>query len=120
MRALGMQRDTLFLLQPDFTDPAYPGQRFYCWHCALLEGVLASFPRHVSELDVVRVGWPRPRQAVIDVLGEAHQSLPVLILADDAPDVAAIRRSGSVRFLDDKDAILHALTVRYGIPSPHP
>ena len=38
-----MTRDTLFLLRPGFEDPAYPGQRFYCWHCALLEGVLASF-----------------------------------------------------------------------------
>ncbi len=29
---------------PDFTDPALPGRRFYCWHCALIEGVLAGFP----------------------------------------------------------------------------
>ena len=41
---LFMTRDRLFLLRPGFEDPAYPGQRFYCWHCALIEGVLASFP----------------------------------------------------------------------------
>ena len=39
-----MTRDRLFLLQPGFEDPAYPGRCFYCWHCALIEGVLASFP----------------------------------------------------------------------------
>jgi hypothetical protein len=37
-------RDRLFLLKPDFANPAFPGDRFYCWHCALLEGVLVSFP----------------------------------------------------------------------------
>ena len=37
-----MTRDRLFLLRPDFEDPDYLGQRFYCWHCALLEEVLAS------------------------------------------------------------------------------
>ncbi len=36
-------RDHLYLLAPDFTDPAFPGRRFYCWHCALIEGVLAGF-----------------------------------------------------------------------------
>ena len=27
---LFMTRDRLFLLRPDFGDPAYPGRRFYC------------------------------------------------------------------------------------------
>jgi hypothetical protein len=27
-------RDRLLLLKPGFEDPAFPGQRFYCWHCA--------------------------------------------------------------------------------------
>jgi hypothetical protein len=79
----GMNRDRLFLLQPGFEDPAYPGKRFYCWHCALLEGVLASFPDLESRLDVERVSWPRPRASVIDVVGEKNQSLPLLVLAGD-------------------------------------
>jgi len=37
-----MTRDRLFLLRPGFEDPAYPGQRFYCSHCALIEGVLGG------------------------------------------------------------------------------
>ena len=63
-------RDRLFLLHPDFADPAYPKRRFYCWHCALLEGVLVSFPRLLESIDVHRVAWPRPRQALVDLLGE--------------------------------------------------
>src|SRR5690606_39025442 len=46
-------RDTLFLLTSTFTDPAYPGRRFYCEHCVLMEGVLAAFP-HLNELIDVR------------------------------------------------------------------
>ncbi|KMO28851.1 DUF3088 domain-containing protein [Methylobacterium aquaticum] len=115
-----MPRDHLFLLAPDFVDPAYPGRRFYCWHCALIEGVLAGFPALAGRLDVTRLPWPRPRQALIDRVGEAHQSLPLLVLAADAPDCLATRRHGAVRFIADMDAILRALHERHGIPEPHP
>ncbi|ASP32005.1 DUF3088 domain-containing protein [Labrenzia sp. VG12] len=100
-------KDTLFLLRPGFEDPAYPGQVFYCWHCALMEGVLASFPDLHEKLTVHRIAWPRPRMELVNLLGEAHQSLPVLVLAEGG-------------FIDDKDAILAALTERHGFPHPHP
>ncbi|GJD63688.1 DUF3088 domain-containing protein [Methylobacterium frigidaeris] len=115
-----MLRDHLYLLAPDFTDPAFPGRRFYCWHCALIEGVLAGFPALAGRLDVTRLPWPHPRQALVDRLGEGHQSLPLLILAPDAPDGLATGRHGDLRFVDDKDAILRALHARHGFPEPHP
>ncbi len=99
--------DQLFLLKLGFKDPAYPGKTFYCWHCALMEGVLSSFPELAGRLEVQRISWPRPRQELVDLLGEAHQSLPVLVLAEGG-------------FIDDKDAILAALTERHGFPHPHP
>ena len=99
--------DQLFLLKPGFKDPAYPGKTFYCWHCALMEGVLASFPDLAGKLSVRRIAWPRPRQELVNLLGEAHQSLPVLVLSEGG-------------FIDDKDAILAALTERHGFPHPHP
>ncbi|WP_210493738.1 DUF3088 domain-containing protein [Microvirga antarctica] len=113
-------RDRLFVLTPGFADPAFPGRRFYCWHCALLEGVLASFPHLAARLEVVRVAWPRPRADVIALVGESHQSLPLLVLGTETlPDVPA-EQNGSVRFVADKDAILRALTIRHGFPEPHP
>lgn len=115
-----MQRDTLFLLIPGFEDPAYPGRRFYCWHCALMEGVLASFPGLADTLDVVRIPWLRPRQTIIDLVGEDNQSLPLLILADDAPADLATGSYRGRRFVDDKDAILAVLTRRHGVAEPHP
>jgi len=117
---MSITRDKLFLLKPDFADPAYPGQRFYCWHCALLEGVLASFPALASRIDVERVAWPRPRAAVIELVGEQNQSLPLLILAEDAPANLASTSFNEQRFIADKDEILKALSVRHGFPQPHP
>ena len=113
-------RDRLFLLKPDFEDPAYPGERFYCWHCALLEGVLASFPALQSKINVERVAWPKPRQAVIDVVGSDNQSVPLLLLAPDAPAEFATEEYRGQRFVNDKDAILNLLSLRHGIPRPHP
>lgn len=115
-----MQRDTLVLLQPDFADPAFPGTRFYCWHCALMEGVLASFPELDARIDVLRIAWPRPRREVIDRIGAENQSLPVLIFADDADRDLATGRHGERWFAEGKDAILTALAQRHGIASPHP
>jgi DUF3088 family protein len=100
-------QDTLYLLAPGFEDPAYPGETFYCWHCALMEGVLASFPDLARKLDVQRIDWPRPRQEIAKILGEENQSLPVLVLAEGG-------------FINEKDEILKALTSRHGFPLPHP
>jgi hypothetical protein len=117
---MGVARDKLFLLKPDFVDPAYPGQRFYCWHCALMEGVLASFPELAQRLEVERIAFPRPRQAVVALVGEARQNLPLLVLADDAPADLATGAHGGTRFVDDKDRILAVLTKRHGFPVPQP
>ncbi|HTO62249.1 MAG TPA: DUF3088 domain-containing protein [Bradyrhizobium sp.] len=115
-----MARDTLFLLKPDFEDPAYPGRRFYCWHCALIEGVLASFPKLADRIDVERIAWPRPRQAVIALIGEQNQSLPLLVLAPDANSVHQTGTQNGRAFIADKDGILAALSERHGFPDPHP
>ncbi|MGU3399451.1 DUF3088 domain-containing protein [Brucellaceae bacterium D45D] len=115
-----MQRDTLFLVQPDFEDPLYVGQKFYCWHCALLEGLLASFPERTDLLDVKRISWPRPRHEVIALAGEANQCLPLLVLAEG---YTSPNQSGSFNgrsLICDKDAILKALAERHGFPLPHP
>jgi hypothetical protein len=115
-----MLRDRLFLLKPDFEDPAYPNKRFFCWHCALLEGVLASFPSLQSKVDVERVAWPRPRQPIIEIVGEENQSLPLLVLADDAPRQLATSEFRGRGFVADKDTILSVLNRRHGIPIVHP
>lgn len=102
-----VKKDKLFLLSPNFENPDYPGRRFYCWHCALIEGVLASFPDLAKQLDVERVGWKRPRQAVIDLVGVENQALPLLVLAEGG-------------LVASKNEILKALVERHGFPEAHP
>jgi hypothetical protein len=115
-----MTRDRLFLLRPGFEDPAFPGRRFYCWHCALIEGVLASFPALAEKLDVERIPWPLPRQAVVALVGEENQSLPLLVLATGATSPHQTGSHHGRAFIADKDAILAALSERHGFPDPHP
>ncbi|MBB35613.1 MAG: hypothetical protein CME88_05850 [Hirschia sp.] len=115
-----MIRDRLFLLQPGFEDPAYPGQTFYCWHCALIEGVLVSFPDLAQNLDVARIAWPRPRRDIISLVGEEHQSLPLLVFGDGDPPQHPTNMHEGRFFISDKDEILAALTQRHGFPLPHP
>jgi len=115
-----MTRDKLFLLKPGFADPAYPGRTFYCWHCALMEGVLASFPDRAARLDVERIAFPRPRKEVVALVGAAHQNLPLLVLAADAPPELATGTHDGTRFVADKDDILAVLSKRHGFPVPHP
>jgi hypothetical protein len=110
-----MMRDSLFLLRPGFEDPEYPGRRFYCWHCALLEGVLASFPALSSQIDVERIAWPKPRRTLVDLVGENNQSVPLLVLADNAPQDLVTGSSRGIRFVKDKDAILTVLREVKGV-----
>jgi len=114
-----VQRDILFLLKPGFEDPAYPGQVFYCPHCARVEGVLAGFPELAARLDVRRVAFRRPRAEVIEHVGEENQSLPALVLAPDAPAGLATGTHRGRGFVKG-DAILDVLLRRHGFPAPHP
>lgn len=115
-----MKQDKLFLLKPGFEDPAYPGQTFYCWHCALIEGVLASFPTLGSGLDIERIEWQRPRKDVIALAGEDNQSLPLLILKDgDRSEFETGVHEGRA-LISDPHKILATLTERHGFPPLHP
>jgi hypothetical protein len=115
-----MDRDKLFLLRPDFADPAYPGRRFYCWHCALMEGVLASFPELAKRLDVERIAWSRPRLPVVELVAEENQSVPLLVLADGDTSPHQTGTYDGRAFISDKGKILAALSERHGFPDPHP
>jgi hypothetical protein len=101
-------------------DPQFPGRRFYCWHCALIEGVLSSFPYLGERLAVERIAWPRPRNSVVSMVGEENQSLPLLVLAEGETSKFQTGTFGNFAFIDDKDKILAALSERHGFPESHP
>ena len=114
-----MSRDVLFLLEPGFADPKHPGQRFVCPHGLSIEGLLASAPEQAGRIDVKRVGFERPRHAVIEALDDAHQGLPVLVLGRDRPVPDDAQTLGDVRFVTDARRILELLAERHGFPVLH-
>ncbi|MGN5374760.1 DUF3088 domain-containing protein [Sphingomonas hankookensis] len=113
-------RDRLYLLDPSFTDPAYPDRTFHCRDCITLDGLLARFPDKATMLEVIRIPYPRPRADVIAVAGEAHQNLPLLVLGANADPALADGRHDGTYFVGDFKALLHALHVRHGFPEAHP
>lgn len=113
-------KDQLFLLQPDFQNPVYPNQKFYCWHCALIEGVLVAFPERARNIDVQRVAWAHPRASVIARAGEENQTLPLLVLGEGETSKFQTGSFGNLTLIAGKDGILAALAERHGFPLPHP
>lgn len=107
-----VNRDTLFLLEHDFADPEYGGERiFYCKDCMTIEGLLATFPERAMNIDVVRVPWPRARPAVVAAIGETNQNLPALVWP---------KEDGSFAFTNEIEPLLAALAERHGFPERHP
>jgi len=115
-----MDKDTLFLLKPDFQDPGND-TRYFCPSCAYLEGFLSFYPRVRHAIQVSYVDYPRPRSAIVALLGEAHQGCPVLVLADGAAaaGIEGVREHGGHRFITHEVAISRYLAARYGAGVPH-
>lgn len=113
-------KDLLFLLAPGFRDGE--GAPYYCPHCTIFEGLLALYPALAADLEVRRVDYPRPRPEIVGLLGEEHQSCPVLILQrefpDDCSDLPWQKAEGRL-FLNDPEAIGEYLSRTCGIPRPH-
>ncbi|SEP67329.1 Protein of unknown function [Devosia sp. YR412] len=112
-----MAKDKLYLITPGFTDPNRDDGPFVCPFCNQIEGLLASFPDLATKLDIERVAFPRPRAAVIAVVGEDNQGLPLLVFGDAPPDDA--KRHGETAYLQDTNRILTLLAERHGFPKPH-
>lgn len=114
-----MIRDLLLLLQPGFTDPKHPGERFVCPHCVAIEGLLSAAPELASRLDIQRVAFARPRPAVIAALDEEHQGLPALVLGNEQAPPDDAQTLGGKRFVTDSKRILELLAQRHGFPKLH-
>lgn len=115
-----LQKPLLFLLTPNFEDAAYPQQRFFCRHSALVEGVIASFPALGDALDIRRIDFKRPRAEVVALVGEANQALPILILPPGETSGQASGEAGGRQFVAGAEPILAALVEREFIPPAHP
>lgn len=97
----------LFLLKADFKDENRgDGIKYFCPDCTMIEGLLSYYPRLTNELEVHYVNFARPRAVLVDLLGEANQSCPVLVLDNGT-------------FINQTDEIIRHLAENHQIAKPH-
>lgn len=112
-----MQKDTLFLLPPGFSDNQ---RREYCPECAELWGLLSWFPAIKESLNIIYVPIDKPRAAMSGILGEKNQNAPTLVLDINSPDFdnCGIMRYRGRRFINNARDIGKYYAQRSGTPLP--
>jgi hypothetical protein len=110
--------ETLFLLNPDWHDDQ--GGPWFCPPGAYIEGVLAFYPQLREAVDVVYLDHARPRPPVIEQVGEAPQSCPILILDGELDWPEAQVSAATGRRCLQAHAIAPYLAARYGVGRPQP
>jgi hypothetical protein len=111
-------KDTLFVLRPGFEDK---GTAYFCPFCAQVIGFLTYYPQVRDTLDIVEIEFPKPRLALVDLLGEAHQGAPMLVLAGEptaVPNVTIGRHEGRA-FVEKTIEIMRYLAATRSVPGPH-
>ena len=114
-----MSTHTLFLLKPGFEDPNIPGVTFFCPSCIFVEGLLAAYPQLLDTVQVERVGFARPRDAVIRVAGEENQGLPLLVIEGISQSAHITGTHERRSLVSGKDAIAAYFAERFGIDVTH-
>lgn len=114
----------LFLLKPDFNDLKIGTgqQRYFCPHSAFMEGVLRYYPQLNDLLTIRYVDFPRPRNEVIDLIGEANQSCPSLVVeaGTEQERFSGFDRHGAYYFSNDTHVIAAYFAHTFGIALIHP
>lgn len=115
-----MGKFVLFLLKPGFTDAQ--GGPYFCPSCARVEGFLRYVPEVERQVDVRRIDFPKPRTAIVELLGPSNQGCPVLILdtADNLPAGAKRSQETGRVYIDSSTAICDFLGRTFGVVRPHP
>lgn len=110
-------KDQLFLMTPGFKNAGLGP--FYCSDSVSVEGLLGFFPELRERIDVTYIDFPRPRRAIVDLIGEDHQSVPVLVIAEagEVPAEIDVKTAGGRRYIDDERRIRQYLSARYELPT---
>ncbi len=118
-----MSNDQLFLLPAGFADPAVGPGTYHCTDCARIEGLLSYFPALRAQLAVYYVDFPRPRAPLVELLGEAHQDCPMLVVRNateaQRPLLRVSQTTGQL-YCSGADEITAYLSALYGVSATHP
>lgn len=112
-------KDRLFLLRPGFVDR---GITSFCPFSAQVVGFLTYYPAVRDTLDVIELPFDKPRHPLVDLVGEAHQAAPILVLASAPaapPPSVTIGHAGGHAFVEKTIEILRYLAATRGVPGPH-
>lgn len=111
-------QDRLFVLRPGFDDG---GIAYFCPYSAQVIGFLAYYPQVRDTLELIESEFPRPRTAVVTLVGEQHQALPLLVLGGEPAAVpgVTIGEANGHRFVSKTIEILRYLAATRGVPGPH-
>jgi hypothetical protein len=115
-----MNRDRLYLLNPDFLDQGKGP--YFCPGCAQMLGLLEFYPKLKEHLSVHDVDFPRPRPDLVDLLGEENQSCPVLVIAavpEALPSRIKLQHAKGRAFVEGANEIAEYLAHVHGIGIPH-
>lgn len=115
-KELPVKKDTLFMLKPGFFKES--DGPFYCGDAVAVEGLLSFFPQLRDAIDVHYIDAPRPRAAIVALIGAENQSAPVLVLGSERVPADAdveIRSHQGARFIDAPDQIRRYLSSQYGV-----
>lgn len=117
-----MTKDQLFLLPPAFRDPSQGSGPFFCVDCSTVEGMLSFFPELREQIDVHYIAFPKPRMPLVELLGDAHQNCPTLVVVGDTSHADLLTTSAATGrlFATDPLAITAYLIARYKISAVHP
>ena len=112
-----MTKDKLFLLAPGFEDN---DRREYCPECAELWGLLSYFPAIKESADIDYQPIAKPRQSMVDLLGDKNQNCPTLLLDDASPrfEGCGIMRKSGHYFINNARDIGVYYSKRFGTPHP--
>jgi hypothetical protein len=112
-----MNRDILFLLAPGFLDGS---RREYCPECAEIWGLLSYFPAIKATVDIRYQPILKPRNEIVQLLGEKNQNCPTLVLSETSPEFhhCGTQSHNGKRFIDNARDMGLYYAQRFGVAAP--
>lgn len=109
-------KDKLLILRPGF----FSGTEgpFYCGDSVSVEGLLSFCPQLRDLVDVEYIDAPRPRNAIVALIGEDNQSAPVIVLGngqEPKDESVAVQEYNGTRFINAPDDIRRYLSSQYSV-----